>query len=33
MRPHEQDRHMSPPEQEQPLEGTGQDMQDGGEGR
>jgi osmoprotectant transport system ATP-binding protein len=33
MRPHEQDRHMSPPEveQEQPRERTGQDL--GGEGR
>ena len=35
MRPHEQDRHMSPPEeeQEQPREGTERDLQDGGEGR
>jgi osmoprotectant transport system ATP-binding protein len=35
MRPHEQDRHMSPSqeEQEQPREGTERDLQDGGEGR
>ena len=34
MRPHEQDRHMSPPEQEQgqPRERTGQDLQAGGDG-
>ena len=32
MRPHEQERHMSPPEQEQPRERTGQDLQAGGEG-
>ncbi|HYQ85445.1 MAG TPA: betaine/proline/choline family ABC transporter ATP-binding protein, partial [Rubrobacter sp.] len=33
MRPHEQDRHMSPAEGEQPRERTGQDLQAGGEGR
>ena len=33
MRPHEQDRHMSPPEEEQPRERNGQDLQAGGEGR
>jgi len=35
MRPHERDRHMSPPEQEQvqPRESTGQDPQAGGEGQ
>ena len=33
MRPHEQDRHMSPPEEEQPRERTRQDLQAGGEGR
>ena len=33
MRPHEQERHMSPPEQEQPRERNGQDLQAGGEGR
>jgi osmoprotectant transport system ATP-binding protein len=35
MRPHEQERHMSPPEheQEQPRERNGQDQQAGGEGR
>jgi osmoprotectant transport system ATP-binding protein len=33
MRPHEQDRHMSPAEGERPRERTGQDPQAGGEGR
>jgi osmoprotectant transport system ATP-binding protein len=33
MRPHERDRHMSPPEEEQPRERTGQDLQAGDEGR
>ncbi len=33
MRPHEQERHMSPPEEEQPRERAGQDMQAGGEGQ
>jgi osmoprotectant transport system ATP-binding protein len=35
MRPHEQDRHMSSPEEEQehPREGIERDLQDGGEGR
>jgi hypothetical protein len=33
MRPHEQDRHMSPAEGERPRERTGQDLQAGGEGR
>ena len=35
MRPREQDRHMSLPEdaQEQPREGTAQDLQAGGDGR
>ncbi|HEX5699777.1 MAG TPA: betaine/proline/choline family ABC transporter ATP-binding protein [Rubrobacter sp.] len=33
MRPHERDRHMSPPDEEQPRERTGQDLQAGNEGR
>jgi osmoprotectant transport system ATP-binding protein len=33
MRPHEQDRHMSPAEGERPRERTGQDLQAEGEGR
>jgi osmoprotectant transport system ATP-binding protein len=33
MRPHEQDRHMSPAEGERSRERTGQDLQAGGEGR
>lgn len=33
MRPPEQDRHMSTQEEEQPREGTGRDLQAGGEGR
>lgn len=33
MRPHEQERHMSPPEEEQSRERNGQDLQAGGEGR
>src|SRR5687767_14316964 len=33
MRPHEQDRHMSPAEGERPRERTRQDLQAGGEGR
>jgi osmoprotectant transport system ATP-binding protein len=33
MRPHEQDRHMSPSKEEQPRERTERDLQAGGEGR